>query len=374
MSEWFALQGAGVRRAATTPGSSAGFQSPAMGPRGTPHDRAGAALAAVPVLTGAQLQDALASTPARQPGGAPAEGTSVVQGSQPMTAPENRDKLGEGGDGVVYEGMIEGVRVAIKRLKNPGNSREAKILAAFQGPGVVPLLGVAMGELGWVYDIVTKFANLGPGTKQAALGQFKSMRELLRCMGRGGVGALARMHAQGWIHRDIKPNNFVFHQEGGGEIQCWLIDFGRAVQLKPDGSYLGGKGSKPFAKRSKWPEHVGRGLAVWDIHDDVHALGVTLLFMACGVHWDQVKELWKRAACQAKKGRHEQMHAVENEVARIVRKHMMPKWNHPTSIDVINDMHEAAHMFLLCCPHNTDCRNISGEQPSLSSIVSFLNR
>ena len=355
-----------------TPGSSAGFWSPASG---TPRDRVDTALAAVPVLTGAQLQDVLASPPARQPGGAPAEGTSAGQGSQPMPAPESRQKIGEGGDGVVYKGTMEGVRVAIKRLKNPrSSSREPGALAMFQGPGVVPLLGIARDEHGRVSEIVTKLANLGPGTRQAALGQFQSMRELLRCMGHGGVGALARMHAQGWIHRDIKPNNFVFHKEVGEQKQCWLIDFGRAVRLPPNGCYHGGKGSKPFAKMTKWPEHVGGGYVQWDVHDDIHALGVTLLFMVCGVHWDKVAMVWKDAAWQAKKGAHEQMQAVQNVVDKIVSKHMMAKWNNPTSVDVIKDMHEAARMFLLCCPHNSECRLLSGTQPSLSRIVSFLTR
>ena len=296
-----------------------------------------------------------------------------------MPAPEHRHKLGEGGQGVVYEGMMLGMHVAIKRFKDPNRGKtEAAALALFQGPGTVPLVGITRDGQGRITEVVTKHANMGPGHRRTALGNFQSLRDLLRCMGRGGVGALLRMHERGWIHRDIKPNNFVFHRthnNEGEQIECWLIDFGHARPMQADGYYMGGQGSKPFAKRQKWSDNLGeRAYTPWDTTDDIHALGITLLYMACGVHWNDVQVFWTQAAEKVGKGSLQKQHAVTFLAQEIVKQRMMRKWNNPVSVDVRKDMQDAACMFLKCCPYNHLCRDIAGTQPSLSSIVSFLTQ
>ena len=62
------------------------------------------------------------------------------------------------------------------------------------------------------------------------------------------IEALALLHESGWIHRDIKPDNFLFSEEGGVK----LIDFALAKSIKgnPLAKLLGIK-SVPIRARNK---------------------------------------------------------------------------------------------------------------------------
>ena len=44
------------------------------------------------------------------------------------------------------------------------------------------------------------------------------------------VEALAVLHESGWVHRDVKPDNFLYNDEGGVK----LIDFALAKSIKPN--------------------------------------------------------------------------------------------------------------------------------------------
>src|SRR3954469_23061899 len=133
--------------------------------------------------------------------------------------------IGEGGMGVVYEGVHEslGKRVAIKTLhgaRGPDSDelierfvREGKAAARIRHPNVVDVFDVAVHDdtpyLVMEYlegeDLAAKMEHEAPMAPNA-------IADLIIPI----VSALAAAHEAGIIHRDLKPENvFITHGKGG---------------------------------------------------------------------------------------------------------------------------------------------------------------
>ncbi|MCM3687285.1 serine/threonine-protein kinase [Kocuria rosea] len=87
--------------------------------------------------------------------------------------------------------------------------------------------------------------------------------------------ALHFVHAQGWVHRDVKPANLMLDSTGTGRPHVFLSDFGIAVRVEDarltrTGTVVGTPGYLP-------PEAYG--LTDPDPAQDVYAAGVTALRM-----------------------------------------------------------------------------------------------
>src|SRR2546427_2801500 len=95
----------------------------------------------------------------------------------------------------------------------------------------------------------------------------------------GLASALRQLHAQGIIHKDIKPANLLVDTATG---RVWLMGFGIASQLRRERQALEPPemiaGSLPYMA----PEQTGRMNRSIDSRSDLYSLGVTLYEMLTG--------------------------------------------------------------------------------------------
>ncbi|NOT30391.1 MAG: serine/threonine protein kinase, partial [Planctomycetes bacterium] len=188
-------------------------------------------------------------------------------------------RLGAGGMGVVYLARQESLRrltaLKLMRPELAGDAtaarrfeREARAVAQLQHPGIVGVY--AAGEEQGVRFLALEYLE----------GQ--SLDELLRAegprleptrvvrWGRELAEALSSAHAQGVVHRDVKPSNVRIGLDG----RARLLDFGLA-QLA-DASALSASGSFRGTPYYASPEQVDpRGKTI-DARTDVYSLGATL--------------------------------------------------------------------------------------------------
>ena len=154
--------------------------------------------------------------------------------------------------------------------------REAQRVAALDHPHIVPILHFIDNEQG-LYLIMPLYAE--------------SLRERLKREGRLSLAqalqivkeigsALGAVHADGLIHRDIKPGNILLDDEG----HAALTDFGVALDAgskgTPDPLTLAGSGLTAGTPQYMAPEQLRE--AELDGRADLYALGVVLYEMLTG--------------------------------------------------------------------------------------------
>src|SRR3954451_2921004 len=173
----------------------------------------------------------------------PPPGDDTVEVATPDATLRPGDELGgyvieahlaQGGMGVVYRARDEALRrfVALKVI-SPALSadpefrtrfrRESQLAARIEDPGVVPIYR-AGEDRGQLYIAM----RLVPGTDLAAVlareGALAPRRavEIIAQVAQ----ALDAAHAQGLVHRDVKPANVLLHED-----RAFLTDFGLTTDL-----------------------------------------------------------------------------------------------------------------------------------------------
>jgi serine/threonine-protein kinase len=201
----------------------------------------------------ARWREALGLVPPSDPRGAPA-GVLAIAPDVPFRLLR---EAGRGGSAAVYEAEDRELlrRVALKVYHRPDRDRakllhEARVAVAVAGEGVVPVLDVDPRR-GW---LAMEWAPLGALAVQR------------RSAGLGWVGplarAIARVHAAGWVHHDVKPANVLLR----GPDAPMLADFGTARRL--------GEPSPPGSPGYVSPERLAGRAS--DPADDVYGFGRVL--------------------------------------------------------------------------------------------------
>jgi serine/threonine protein kinase len=193
------------------------------------------------------------------------------------------EQLGEGGMATVYKAYDTRLErsVAVKVIRTDFGQdsqflsrfdREAKALARLSHPHIVHVLDV--GETGGIPFVVMDF--VGGGTLKQRLGHPMDPAAAARLLA-PIARALEYAHAQGIIHRDVKPANVLMAEDG----RAMLSDFGIAKLLDPQAASTGltmtgvGIGTPDYMA----PE---QGLGQATPQTDLYALGVVFYEMVTG--------------------------------------------------------------------------------------------
>ncbi|RMG99437.1 MAG: serine/threonine protein kinase [Chloroflexi bacterium] len=193
------------------------------------------------------------------------------------------EPLGEGGMAAVFKAYQASMDryVAIKVLPRYYASdpefvgrfkQEARVIARLQHPHILPVHDFGEDD-GYTY-LVMRFVESGTLAEWLKEKGALSLTEIRRIISQVG-DALDYAHAQGVIHRDVKPSNILIDRRGN----CLLTDFGlaRMVESSVHFTQTGGILGTPAYMS---PEQ-GMGKPI-DHRSDIYSLGVVLYEMATG--------------------------------------------------------------------------------------------
>jgi serine/threonine protein kinase len=193
------------------------------------------------------------------------------------------EQLGQGGMATVFKAYHAALdrNVAIKALhpafmQDPQFlerfQREARVVANLDHPNIVPVYDYA--DHGGQTYLVMKYIE--GETLKAVLDRGWPSKEMILHMVRAVGGALTYAHAEGVLHRDVKPSNILLTEDGG----VFLADFGLARMAEAGQSTLSGDqllGTPHYIS----PEQA-RGEQDLDEGTDIYSLGIVLYQLAVG--------------------------------------------------------------------------------------------
>lgn len=187
-------------------------------------------------------------------------------------------ELGRGGYGVVYKAKKQdGTIVAVKTC-NAKNEEECRIFereihvhSKMKHPNIVQFYEAGTHENTQYFsmqyvrgrNLKTRIEKRGPLCSEKALSYISQL-----------ASALNFIDSQGYVHRDIKPDNIIINRNKArltdfGLVQAWDFDLNEAENdMFGTPAYMA-------------PEYL-KGQSVLDISYDVYSLGITFYFMVTG--------------------------------------------------------------------------------------------
>lgn len=209
--------------------------------------------------------------------------------------------LGSGSFGEVYLAIDENTsaEVAVKlektKTRHPQLTYESKVLKALQGPGIAKLhyFGVESPYNVLVTD------RLGKSLEDLFNDEKRRFdNETTLYLGREMISRMEYMHQKHFIHRDIKPDNFLsgFSRKKGNKHHCtkeiYVIDFGlskryRHPKSKRHNPYREGKSLTGTPRYASINNHLG---VEQSRRDDIESIGYVLVYFSKGkLPWQGLK-------------------------------------------------------------------------------------
>ncbi|HEY0159299.1 MAG TPA: serine/threonine-protein kinase [Thermoanaerobaculia bacterium] len=213
-------------------------------------------------------------------------------------------ELGRGGMGVVYEVHDQELdrSVAMKVVDDPTRG-EARIIAALEHPGIVPVHDVGLLEDGRFYYTMklVRGVRLDEWVRQEH-GRTEALRLFARI-----CEPVAFAHANGVVHRDLKPENVMVGEFGAVLVMDWGVahaDGGAHERV-----IVGTPGYMA-------PEQA-RGERA-DARSDVYALGAMLAFLAGDDAPRPLKAIVARATAADASERYADARELADDVVRFL--------------------------------------------------------
>ena len=173
-------------------------------------------------------------------------------------------EVGRGGAAAVYQAIDRelGRNVALKVYHHPERDRsqlahEARVAAQLEGAGIVRVFDVDP-DAGWIALEWAPAGALRDPSRSRDMGRLLPLERWVTSLAQ----ALARVHAAGWVHHDVKPANILLSRAG----TAILTDFGTARRI--------GEPSPPGSLGYVSPERMGGRAG--DPRDDVYGFGRVL--------------------------------------------------------------------------------------------------
>ncbi len=195
---------------------------------------------------------------------APRDEATIVAPDRPAGPFRLLREVARGGAGTVYEAEDEllGRKIAFKVYHRRGADRvalerEARLASRLAGPGIVRVFD-ADPAAGWV---ALEWIPRGSIRDRLRAGDLEPLVPFGR-WARPLARALARVHAAGYVHADLKPANVLLRQ--GGDAALGDFGIARAVDTRGEGGSPGYVSPERLAGRAS---HV---------RDDVYAYGRVL--------------------------------------------------------------------------------------------------
>jgi len=199
--------------------------------------------------------------------------------------------IDQGGMGVIYlaepadgffrrQAAVKLIRADLDPKQYRRFRREAQILADLKHPNLVFLYEAGRMADGRPYLAMeyVEGENLRDWLQSRGLMPLAMIVEVMK-QACAGVGAA---HTAGVIHRDIKPGNIVF-SENGGKLSVKVLDFGIAARMDSSGSEISGAhdviGTLPYMSPEQLQARKGYELTP---ASDVYSLGLTVYELLTG--------------------------------------------------------------------------------------------
>lgn len=194
-------------------------------------------------------------------------------------------RIGVGGTGVVFEAtrIADDYPVVVKTLRpqfaynmdlNRRLLREREVSRRVAHPGIVPVIDEGRINDGSPFLVMERIYG-------------EPLNALLRRVGPLGVNetlaitrrvcdVLHRAHANGYVHRDVKPEHIVLDRSSSGDLKVWLLDFGVCASATAPTEERERERGRVFGTPSYVSPEQASGNPDVDARADIFGLGVVV--------------------------------------------------------------------------------------------------